>query len=195
MSLAYYARNTASAERTRRRIRREGVNMKGDRLWTDEEREIVRRLAPDYDAMVKKLPHRTRIAVVSQAAKMGLRPKIHIWTASEISKLRKMYPTASAEEIVSAFPHSTWVNIQQAARYHGFRRARKPYKRTGIESLDDIREKCFYHRLTMADLDNMCKTKTYFTSMRWKGKKRVNYRAIGRAIEALDGRLSVQWND
>lgn len=193
MSLAYFARNARSAERARRRMQREGVTMSGAKLWTDEEREIVEKLAPDYDAIVKRLPHRTRTAIKSQAGKMGLSRAIHIWTAAEISKLRKLYPRASAEEICTAFPHSTWINIRQAARYHGFRRLNKAYKPTGIGALDEVRRKCFEINWTMGDLDKAAKTKKYFRKCGWIGKK-INHRALGRAIEALDGVVQAQWN-
>lgn len=194
MSLTYFARNARSADRARRRMQREGVTMSGAKLWTDEEREIVRNLAPDYDAILKQLPHRTRNAVRNQAGKMGLRRAIHIWTAAEISRLRKLFPRAPAEEICAAFPHSTWINIQQAARYHGLRRSAKQYKITGIDALDEVRKRCFEINWTMIDLDNAAKTKRYFRRAGWIGKK-INHRALGRAIEALDGVVQAQWNE
>lgn len=195
MSLAYCARNVASGERARRRMMREGVTMSGARLWTEAEWETVRKLAPDYDAIVKQLPHRTRIAVASQARKMGLQREIHIWSAADIFKLRRMYRSASADEICAAFPHSTWVNIRQVARYHGCRRDRRiGYKLTGIPALDEVRRRCFDIRWSMVDLDKAARTGTYFYRAGWIGKK-INHRALGRAIEALDGVVQAQWND
>jgi len=45
----------------------------------------------------------------------------------------------------------------------------------------------------MVDLDEAARTKTYFRKASWTGKKRVNYRALGRAIKALDGVVQAQW--
>lgn len=193
MSLAYFARNAASAERARERMQREGVTMNGHALWTDKERAVLVKFKGNYDAMCKRLPHRTRIAIRSQCALMGLQQSRHVWLASDISKLRRMYKTASVEELCAAFPHSTWINIQQAARYRGFRRrGRQPYKLTGNSGLDAVRRKCYEIGWTMPDLDSAARTGTYFKRCGWIGKK-INHRALGRAIEALDGVVQAQW--
>jgi hypothetical protein len=103
-----------------------------------------------------------------------------------------MYPRSSQEEICAAFPHSTWINISQAARYHGLRREKPAYKTTGHAAIDQIREKCHEIRWSMADLDREAGTKTYFSRQRWYGK-RINYKAVGRALEALEGQMTIKW--
>jgi hypothetical protein len=193
MSLNQYAQNVRLAEMTRARIRRQG-HVAGNRLWSEPEKDILRALAPDYVAIHKKLRHRTSVAIQAQCAKLGLRKTIHLWTGAELSLLRKMYKTATAAEICTAFPHSTWTNIQQAARYHGFRRKSRRYKITGIPALDDVRSRCFEIQWTMVDLDKAARTRSYFRKSRWIGK-RINHRALGRAIEALDGVVQAQWNE
>jgi hypothetical protein len=195
MSLADYARNVASGERSRRRMKREGVNMRGHKLWDDAERQVIRDCRGDYKAMGKRLKHRTRAAIRTQCVKMGLSKSIHVWSAADVAKLRRMYPKASIEEICAAFPHSTWVNIRQVAAYHGARReSRLSYKLTGIQALDDVRRRCREIRWTMADLDKAARTGRYFRRAGWIGK-RINHRALGRAIEALDGVIQAQWNE
>lgn len=195
MSLAYFARNAASGERARRRMQRSGFTMSGQKLWTQTERQILLDHKGDYAAMKKLLPDRSIAAIASQCSKMNLRKTIHVWTAADISKLRRMYPKASEEEICAAFPHSTWVNIQQVARYRGMRRDRRvPYKITGIPALDEVRQRCFEIRWSMPDLDKAARTGNYFYRAGWIGK-RVNHRALGRAIEALDGVVQARWND
>jgi hypothetical protein len=166
---------------------------RGDRLWTDEEKAELIRLRGDYRAMEKALPHRTRVAIYGACQKLGLRKRIKFWKASEISLLRRLFPKASAAEIVEAFPGASWVNIQQVARYHGFRRNSRPYKLTGISALDDVRRRCFEINWTMRDLDEAARTKKYFQKSRWIRKK-INHRALGRAIEALDGVVQARWN-
>ncbi|NTI03474.1 hypothetical protein G6K88_15735 [Agrobacterium rhizogenes] len=195
MSLAYHARNTASAERARRRIQREGYNMKGDKLWTDEERQIILAIGPDFDAIRKKLPHRTRIAIASQCRKMGLKQQQqHIWSAAEISKLRRLYPSASREEICQEFVHSTWVNIMQTARYHGLRRKRRPFKPTGNPSVDEMLVKLFEAKFSLPDLDKECRTKRYFQKGKWR-YKRPNYNHLAKALDVLDGEFRVEWRE
>ena len=194
MSLAYFARNAASGERARRRIQRTGCNMRGHALWTDKERAVLIKFQGNYDAIRKRLPHRTRIAIYRQCARMGLKRSIHTWSAAEISKLRRLYSTASVADLCAAFPHANWSRIQQVARYRGFRRRPRGYKLTGISALDAIRQRCFEIGWTMPDLDKAARTGTYFKRCGWIGKK-VNHRALGRAIEALDGIVHAHWRE
>ncbi|NTA37536.1 hypothetical protein [Agrobacterium salinitolerans] len=191
MSLAYFSRNADLAQRARERIRRDGY-VAGQKLWTDGEREKIKQLAPDYRALRKVLRGRTATAIRFQCSRMGLTKSIHVWTCAELSKLRKMYSTASAEEICGVFSHSSWINIQQVARYHGLRRRRLGYKPTGIPGLDEVRRRCFEIGWTMPDLDSAARTGTYFSRAGWIGKK-INHRALGRAIEALDGAVMPEW--
>ena len=191
MSLAYYAQNARSAQRMRERIRRSGM-VAGKSLWTDAEREIIRTLAPDYNSIAKLLPDRTRKAVRQQASQLGSARKMHIWTGAELTKLRKLYPTAHREIICNEFPHSPWGNIKQVARYHGFRRARKAYKLTGNESIDGLLKKCFEANLRYLDLDKICRSKSYFQHANWRHQK-PNYNRIVKAIEYQEGRISVSW--
>ncbi|MGO7375637.1 hypothetical protein [Rhizobium ruizarguesonis] len=108
MSLSYHARNAASAVRARKRIRKEGFNMRGDKLWSKDEIEIVRHLAPDYDAICKLIPDRTRKAIRVQASVLGKAHKRHCWTGAQAALLRKLYPDASRERLCESFPDVSW---------------------------------------------------------------------------------------
>lgn len=194
MFLAYYARNAASAERTRRRIKREGHNMNGDKLWTEEEEKIVLQLAPDYDAICKLIPDRNRRSIRQKASDLGVAKEKHIFTGAEIGKLRRMYPRATWEEMLKAFPFSTQSRLKCVASYYGFRRARKPYKETGNIPIDELLKKCQHANMTLVELDLECRTKRYFTQENWR-YRRPNYNRIVKAIELLEGRLSVEWRE
>lgn len=195
MQLHYYARNAEAAHRSRARIMRSGFTPKGDRLWEEWEEEILRKHFPNYKRMERSLKHRTGCAIRSHCRKLGLKRAIHNWSAAEISKLRRLYPTAPIEDICAAFPHSTYINIRQVAQYHGFRRKRVPYSSTGFPALDEVRNRCFEARISMPELDKIARTKTYFQKMGWRGKPRPNYRFLGLAMEALNGVLAVTWMD
>jgi hypothetical protein len=176
-------------------MKRAGVTMKGQKLWDDAERQVLLDCRGDYKSMCRRLKHRTYNAIRWQHAKMGLQKSKHVWSAAEVAKLRKMYPKGSVEEISAAFPHSRWANICAQARYRGFRREnRLTYKLTGIAALDDVRRRCREIRWTMRDLDKAAKTGTYFQKAGWI-RKRINHRALGRAIEALDGVIQAQWTE
>jgi hypothetical protein len=194
MDLRQLAINAASAARARNRQRQAGFTIGGHRLWTEHERRVIAKHKPNYDRLCQLLPHRTRGAIIKEALSLGPKRFVRRWTAAEVSKLRKLYPSAPAEEICAAFPWACWINIRQLARYHGFRRKQKAYKITGIPALDDVRRRCFEIGWSMRDLDSAARTGRYFYCGGWSGK-RINYRALGRAIEALDGQFRVQWND
>lgn len=191
MSLAYHARNAILAERLRIAIQKSGM-VGGHSLWTDAEREIIRSLAPDYDSIAKLLPNRSRKSIRHQASRLGFARRMHLWTGAELAKLRKLYPTARKEVICAEFPHSPWGNIAQVANYHGFRRARKPYKPTGNESIDGLLVKCMEANLRYLDLDKICRSKSYFQRANWRYQK-PNYNRIVKAIEYLEGKISVHW--
>ena len=196
MTISYHASVVARGERSRRVIELRGTAPNGAKLWTDAEITILVKYQGCYEKMYEKLPRRSHRAIRSKYCSLGLprsgRPR-HLWTAFEISRLRKLYPAASPEEICSAFPHSTWRAICQAALYHNLRRRKRPYKVTGIPALDEVRRRCFEIGWSMADLDKMARTRNYFSKAGWMRRK-VNHRALGRAIEALDGVVLAQWN-
>ncbi|PRD40426.1 hypothetical protein C5748_26995 [Phyllobacterium phragmitis] len=195
MYLNDYSHNARSADRAHRRIRYRGTTPKGDALWTPEEDELCRTYGVDYTVLIKKLPHRSYSALRGRCQKLGLRPQRNLVTASELSKMRRVVPNGTPEEIRQAFPHRTLGQIGNICRYHGIRRKQEPLKITGHAVLDAIRQRCAELNYSMRDLDELARTKRYFRQAGWLFKKRLNYQAIGRAVQALDGELTVRWRD
>lgn len=75
-----------------------------------------------------------------------------------------------------------------------FHRQRPDYKETGIELIDEVRKRARTLRMSMRDLDALSRSKRYFQANGWIGKARVNHKALARAIDALGGRLRVEWD-
>jgi hypothetical protein len=163
-------------------------------LWTEDDEAVARRLYPDYKAISKALG-RTYEAVRFQCQSLGLTPKNHVWTAAEVSRLRRMYPTASYEELRAAFHNFSRVHIASIASFYGFARARRPYKATGFDIIDQIRDRAFELGYSLRDIDEISGTKKYFALQQWVKRERANYKAVVKAIEALGGKVSAQWND
>ena len=84
MNLSYHSRHAASAERLRKRNKREGYTMDGKKIWTREEDDIVRFLFPDYQAMAKALPQRSYSGFRYRAKVMGLVQTRPQFTAREL---------------------------------------------------------------------------------------------------------------
>lgn len=185
-------RNIAAAERARHRMRRTGRTMSGQRLWTEAEDQIVRDHHPDYEAIVR-ITGRTYYAVQHRAQKLGLTTKRRDWRTTGISQLRRLYPEAPHDVLLTAFPGYTIVQIRQAANYRRIYRKRKPYKATGYHAIDQIRARAFELAYSMADVDALSGARYYFTKAGWHNF--FHHRAVARAIEALDGRITAIWND
>lgn len=185
-------RNIAAAERTRYRMRKTGRTMNGHRLWVEAEDETVRSLHPDYQ-VIARATGRSLIAVRCRAQRLGLTRKRREWTSPGISRLRRFYPEASHDVLLATFPGYSIVQIRQAANYRRIYRKRKPYKATGYPAIDQVRSRAFELLYTMRDVDELSRTKSYFSTAGWH--RWINHRAIVRAIEALDGRVTAIWND
>lgn len=194
MTLAYHAQNARNGRMAHDRMQREGVNMKGDRLWTMEEDAIVLATGANYAQLQKALPHRSYGALRARAQALGVAPKRHTWTGQEVTRLRRIYPTATEEELQLAFPGISITAIKSSAKHRGFRRARKPFKPTGDPVMDNLLQRCFEANLSMCGLDLECRTKSYFQKASWRNYG-LNYNHIARALKVLDGSFQVEWVD
>lgn len=195
MYLSDYSRSARTVELSRRRMERTGTTPKGDKLWTEEEDELCREFGDDYRRLGSKLPHRSYSSLRARCQALGLRPQRNLMTMADVSKLRRLYPSASTEELSMAFPTRTRHQLIKLARYYGFARKRRPFMPTKIPVIDAIRQRCFDLNYTMPELDSMAATNHYFARAGWSCREKPNYRAIGRAVAALDGELTVRWRD
>ncbi len=191
MDLSNHSRHAASATRLRKRIQREGFTMDGKKVWTIEEDNIVRSLFPDYKAMLKELPHRSYSGFRYRAHVLDLVTRRPPFTAKELSTIRRFYPTAEREELLSLLPGRKWHAIASVAARNGIYRELKPFKVTGLTVLDQIRLRCRELNYTMPDLDKMARTKHYFEKAAWLNY--TSHRALGRAVDALFGDMKADW--
>ncbi len=181
------------AERTRSRMLQSGFTISGQKIWSEDEDFVCRIFYPDYFAMCQILDTRSRKAVQARCGRLGLIPPRQAWQWSAKQQLRKLYPEATREEICDAFPGVEWQKIQSAARYYGYRRKKKPYKVTGVLSLDQSRCRCYEIKWTMRDLDEEAGTNRYFQTRGYRSGS-PNFKAIYRGVKALGGHLEVRWD-
>jgi hypothetical protein len=195
IGLKYAARHAMLGQLARARILRNGFTPNGHPLWTDEEDAAVRELYPDYIALQKRLKRRTYYACKWRARYLKLVTPRVPWTAAEISRLRRVYGTCSVSELVAQFPNRTADQIRHRATPLGVRRPRKIIKSSGIPIIDEIKKRARQLNYSMRDVDELSRSKRYFIKASWLPNGTVNYQAIGRAVEALGGKLSVTWED
>ena len=155
-------------ERLERRMKRTGMTMANQPLWSEDEIEVLRALSPQYDLIQQKLKGRSFEAIRHKCNRLGISKNIHLWTGAEISKLRRLYPSAPKAEIIAAFPSSTWAQIKSAARRYGFRRDTPPFTRSGNLLMDMILDRCEAIGWSYADLDDECGTGQYFQNRCWR---------------------------
>jgi len=195
MKLRYAAKAAVKSRRMRALIQRRGYVGKSQPLWTVAERDTVRQLYPDYGALRRALPRRTYSALRSAARLQGVAVRRHIWTITEVSRMRRVYTTAKRPQVEAAFPDITWGKIKAKARHLNLRRPRVPYVPTGFAILDAIRARAFDLNISMVELDAMARTKRDFQKALWSGRRRPNARAVLLAVYALGGELSVKWSE
>jgi hypothetical protein len=193
MYLNDYTRHAQSADRSRRRMRYRGVTPNGHRLWTPKEDETCRKHGNDYRILQTKLPHRSYEALKQRCRLLGLCPQRQMVTAREVSLLRRL-GAASVDELRAAFPTRTLSQLNHLRRYHGVPARRRQFSPTGFPIIDSVRSRCFELNYSMSDLDQLAKSNSYFQRAGWL-RGNINYRAIGRAVAALDGDLTVRWRD
>jgi hypothetical protein len=180
----------AQATARRRRIR-------CCRSWTPAEDAALRDLYPDYEGILLKLPHRTYYALRGRAAALGCTALTarHKWTGAELTKLKKSCETGtSRRDLMALFPHATrWSQLQNKIRYYGYHRQNFKFKSTGFPIIDEIRERARQMNISMVELDALAKSGCYFLKAAWLNQGIVG-KHIYRAIEALGGHLSVDWD-
>lgn len=184
-----------SADRLRRAqedcVRRTGHTLRGHKAWTQEEVDALLAAYPDYEEAQRALPHRSRKALEMKIEKLGRARNRFIWTAAEVSRLKRPYTSgAPAAEMLGLLPGKTMPQVWARASRSRFRRPRRTPKPTGLPVLDAVRRRAFELNLTMRDLDAMVGSGSYFRSPRG-----LVWRHVGRAIQALDGDVRVFWRE
>ena len=134
--LATYA---AQGQSIRARIKRKGICPRGAPLWTTAEDNAIRRFYPDYEAAARILTRRTLSAIRKRAFRLKIVRKSYRWTAAEVIRLKRIYPTGPREEILAAFPGADWQQITNMRKRLKIYRKRRPLKAIGCPITDEIR--------------------------------------------------------
>jgi hypothetical protein len=171
-----------------------GFTLYGDRIWTAEELVKLRELhgTMTLTELAKRLG-RSYSGVRAKGQELRLSKKRHVWTGAEIHKLRKIYTQGSRREIAEAFPDVNIVHLTKIANNHRIYKKQRPFKSTGIPVLDEVRRRAFELGYSMVDLDAIAGTGKHFQKAYWHPSP--NYRAIAKAVIAMDGQLTAVWND
>ncbi|MCQ1778219.1 hypothetical protein NOJ05_13510 [Neorhizobium galegae] len=192
MQLSKHNASAARSHANRVRIRRTGATIAGQRLWSEAEDNLIRIHYPDFKTLALLLPERGRGGIRYRGTLLGKAKQHHSWRGSEVSKLRKLYPSSSKAVLCAEFPGLSWAAIARAARRHGARRDPRIYRRTGKAPIDQILTRIEELGWTLKDLDEESGTGSYFQGRGWR-RYQLNFNPIAKAVKALDGDLNISW--
>jgi hypothetical protein len=120
----YNYRSARTAARMRDRIARIGY-VNGYPLWSDSEDQALRRTYPDYTAIRRELPDRTFFAIKERVRQLAIQKRYHTWTGADLVKLRRLYPIATKQELLAAFPGPGFSAIEKMAHVKNIRKNRR----------------------------------------------------------------------
>jgi hypothetical protein len=180
------------SDHNRALMKRTGKTPFGHWIWTPKEDQLVRQLHPDFRKLKKLLRRRSMIAIQRRAIDLRLVRQQNLWTANEVTKLRRRWKDATKAELISEFPRHTWISIRCKGSTLGLRRRPWQPKPTGKPVLDEIRKRAAYLRISLLELDRICSAGTHF-SRSSQGYESSQRNVWLRAVAALGGRVEIVW--
>jgi hypothetical protein len=163
--------------------------------WTLREHEVVVSHWPDIEAIEKRLPYRTRIAIANFAGKCNLRKQLHQWTQPQDQLLRRRVREGVPRADIA---RELGLSLTQVANRMGYAKIRyarrtKAPSPTGNKIMDAIFGRAFELNLSRRDLDAICGSGGQFS--RWSPARRIHNRHLWRAVDQLDGEFRVEWRE
>lgn len=169
---------------------RTGMTYSGQRLWTAEEIDTLKRLYPNYEALTVAIPDRTRKAIGTKLQRCNLATPRRVWSEAEFEIMKPLYVKgAPMSTILDRLPGKTARQVWAKASHHKVRRPRRPPRKTGLALVDEVRRRAFDLHFTTADLDAISARRNYF-----RRPKRTDWAALQRVLPYLDGRATVFWH-
>jgi hypothetical protein len=158
--------------------------------WSTNEDQIIKTFYPDYAQMQRCLQARSYYAIRNRARALGAATRRHVWTNSEVARLRTLYLRgATCAEIAAAFPGFSWHQVASKARHIRLVRGqREPYI-LGVPPIDVVRKQAVIRGWTWRKLDKFAKTGRYFQQT----TRRVDWDHLAKAIEILGGTIEIAW--
>lgn len=170
---------------------RTGLTYSGQRLWTVEEIKTLKRLYPDYKALVLALPERTRSAIEAKAWRCRIARPLRVWSEAEFAIMKPLYIRGEPMPmILTRLPNKTARQVWAKAWNRNIQRPRRPPQSTGLATVDAIRRRAFDLHFSMVDLDIMASRRGYF-----KYPRRTDWSAIQRVLPHIGGRIAVLWHE
>lgn len=165
-----------------------------DTRWTEGEDEILMAHYPDHDALSRLMPHRTYNACKTRAKVLSFktRDRGKEMTVVEVKRLKALCECFSSMETIAAIMGRNVRTIEAAMVRRGYTLKRAKPVKSGNDLYDSVRERAFDMGLAYRDLDRSLGHKWPFFSRPSKAHK-TSIGMIAKAVEALGGRLVIEW--
>lgn len=163
--------------------------------WLPEEDAIVRRLYPDYAALIVALPTRTRYAIKFRVQSLNLATKIKVksWTGAELKRLRQACEArAHKTKIIEMFAPRNWEAIySQIKRFKINRRRIRSAPEFRHPAVLSIRERSYQRNLPFRQLAREIGGSELFGVT----DSGTSIAGIIKAVEFLGGEIDIIWSE
>lgn len=166
-----------------------------DDSWTYRETEVLHEHWPDMAALRKLLPHRSEKAIKRMAQKCGAAPpkEQHVWTGAQDKRLRALAADGTPIKLIAKELDLRPLQVTNRLQYTGVRIARRPPGLCGDDLADAVRLRAFQMNISIRDLDRSLGRHRIFEKA--VTRKHVLPNHIEKAVKALGGRLTIEWDD
>ena len=163
-------------------------------FWHKQEDEVIVRLYPDYNAIGKLLPHRTRRATFVRAQALGIQRKLRKWTGAAVRRLVVQAGYMSMKEIYAANLDRSRSDIRRYLAAAGATPARGR-RESGVGLLDQLRDRCLAHAIPFRDLGRSVGNKYALSLSSHSRRNTLEAQWTENAVHILGGELCVEWED
>ncbi|HEV7601988.1 MAG TPA: hypothetical protein VGO49_17260 [Bradyrhizobium sp.] len=157
--------------------------------WTKAENGRLRKHSHEpLSKLARRFKNRTSDAVRTQRALL-IGPVRTLWKTTELAKLKKLYPSATRNELLFTFPHRTWQSIKHQAEHFGCRRAGR-LSTAPNELREAVRARAQEDGIPLCQLGAQTGCGGYFQN---RQSKTVDLNKIARAVDFFGGKLVIAW--
>lgn len=165
-----------------------------DSRWTEAEDNIIREFTPDHAELARRLPHRskqaihTRVRVLNVAVRLCEKPV----TGREEKRIKQLSECFSSVDVIASIMGRNANTIRSILERRRWPMKKARPKQTGSRLYDEVRERAFDMNISFRDLDRDLAYRSRFFSSPAQAKD-VSIGMIAKAVEALGGRLVIEW--
>lgn len=160
-------------------------------LYLPSEDELIWKLHPNYDALKRELPHRTRRSLQARASRIQASSNQNLWTGADRKKLANLRRQGVSVGDLAKLFGVKCRSIQWQITCLGIGKPQK-MRLDGVDpTMSSIRLRAVALKTSIKQLNRSLGTKSLFGARHHK----TPLKHVVRAIDSLGGTLSIEWAD